>query len=505
MRQNRLAPRSTRMKTPLGLYLLAIPFLAIAQTTPVTCTPATLTGTRSLMLNGRDVSSTAVLSKIALSVGAATFDGAGNVTFNLTTNTNQSAGVLQPMSGTYTLPSNCIGTLTITTGDTATYTLIPYNTGKNFTITGQDATYSFAGTGGPPPAACLTSTLSGAYAFTGNGYSLVSGAVTGVNTISGLLQFDGAGAITGNWSVATSGNSTPNTVTGHYTVSSSCTASATVTDANGATYTLSFTFTTVDGANFQVLLANATSSFTGNGHSTFTNPGLAVELAAGTSLTVPPGSLFSIYGFGLTSGAAQATSFPLPTTLSNATVTVNGEMVPLYAVDNKALGAEGIINAQMPLDVQPGVATLVVKNGTAVSNSVAINIPATAQPGVLVYGNNHALAQNFADNYSLNSDSAPAKVGDVVVVYFTGGGPVQGGSALTSGGPTPGQQFPVSETYSATVAGVAATLDYVGLVPTTVGGFYQADVVIPKVAAGDRNLIITIGGKASNTTVISVN
>jgi uncharacterized protein (TIGR03437 family) len=502
MRQNQFALRSNHMKT-LSLCLLAIPFVATAQTTPVTCTLATLTGPRSLMLNGRNVSSTAVLSNVALSVGTATFDGAGNVTFSLATNTNQSAGASQSMSGTYTLPSNCIGTLNITTGDTAAYTLIPYNSGKNFTITGQDATYSFAGSGGAPPTACLTATLSGAYAFTGNGYSLASGAIGGVNTISGLLQFDGTGAITGNWSVATSGTTTANTISGRYTVSSSCVASATVTDANGATYTLSFTVTSADGANFQVLLANSTASFTGNGHSTFTNPGLAVQLAAGASLTVPPGSLFSIYGFGLTSGAAKAEVFPLPPTLSNATVTVNSEVVPLYAVDNKALGAEGIINAQMPLDVQPGVATLVVKNGTVFSNSVAINIPATAQPAVFIYGNNHAVAQNFP-SFALNSSSAPANIGDTVIVYFTGGGPVQGGSALTSGGQTPGQ-FQISENDSATIAGVNAQLGYVGLVPTAVGGFYQANVTVPKVGAGDRNLVITINGKASNVTLISVN
>jgi len=495
------------MKIAFSLGLLTIPFLATAQTTttPVTCTAATLTGPHSLMLSGRNLSSTAALSKVALSVGTATFDGVSGVTFSLTTNTNQTGGTVQPMSGTYTLPATCLGTLNITTGDTATYTLIPYNSGKNFTLTGQDATYAFTGSGGTAPAACVTATLSGSYAFTGNGYSLNAGAITGVNTISGLLQFDGAGAITGNWTVSTGGNATPDSATGKYTLASNCTGNATVTDSAGATYNFLFTVTSTDGANFQLLLANSTSSFTGNGHSTFTNPGLAVELAAGASLTVPAGSLFSIYGFGLTTGAAQATKFPLPSTLAGGSVTVNGEAVPLYSVDNKALGAEGLINAQMPLDIQPGVATLVVKNGTAVSNAVAINIPATAQPGVLVYGeNNHAVAQNFNDNYSLNSDSTPANVGDVVVVYFTGGGPVRGGNALTSGGQTPSQQYPVSESYSATLAGVTATLDYVGLVPTTVGGFYQADVVVPKVASGDRNLVLTIGGKASNTTQISV-
>ncbi len=483
-----------------GLFLLASPFLMQAQTTPVTCTNASLTGTHSLLLTGRDVLSTVVFSKSSQGVGTATFDGIGGVTFNLTTNTNSSASVTQKLTGTYSLPSNCLGTLTITGGDSASFTLIPYNQGKNFTITGQDATYAFTGGGGIAPTACLAATLSGAYTFTGSGYALTAGVISGVNTISGLLQFDGAGAITGNWSIANSTTITPVNVTGQYTVSPSCVASATVKDANGVSSTFYFTVTSADGANLSLLLANATTTFSGAAHSTFTNPGLAVELAAGAGLTVPPGSLFSIYGTGLSTGQGQAINFPLPTTLAKATVTVNGEQAPLYFVDQ----TDGLINAQMPLDIQPGIATVVVTNGTAVSNAVAVVIPATAQPGVFVYGNNHAAAQNFP-SYSLNTSANHAKVGDTIVVYFTGGGPVLGASALGTGRQTPAQGFQVTEDVSATIAGVKANVTYAGLVPTSVGGFYQANIVVPTgVASGDRTLILTIGGKASNATVVSV-
>lgn len=468
---------------------------------PATCSAATLTGTRSLALSGRDVTG-AVLSKTSLSVGTATFDGAGKVTFNLTTDTNQSQSTAQTLSGIYSLPSNCAGAINIATGDTASFTLIAFNQGKNFTITGQDATYGFTGGGAEQPATCLTSTFSGTYAFSGNGFALASGVIGGVNSISGLLQFDGAGAINGNWSIATIGAATNATVAGHYSVSSSCLANALVTDASGASYDLAFTVTSADGANFSVLGASPLNLFTAAGHSTFTNPGLAVELAAGSGLTAPPGSLFSIYGSDLSAGQGQATSFPLPTTLASTTVTINGEKVPLYYVNDKALGTTGLINAQMPLDVQPGVATLVVKNGTDVSNSVAVTVPATAVPGVFIYGNNHAASQNLP-GYTLNSPSTPASVGDIVVVYFTGGGPVQGESTLVFGQATPVSLFPVTETASATLGGVPATVEYAGLTPTAVGGLYQANIVIPNGAAGEQSLVITIGGTASNATSIS--
>jgi uncharacterized protein (TIGR03437 family) len=148
------------------------------------------------------------------------------------------------------------------------------------------------------------------------------------------------------------------------------------------------------------------------------------------------------------------------------------------------------------------MATVIVKNGTTVSNSVAVTIPATAVPGVFIYGSNRTVAQNYP-SYALNSTSAPAPAGSVIIVYFTGGGPVQGGSALITGHAAPTTTtYPLSETASATIGGLSATIEFIGLAPGFVGT-YQANIVIPTIAAGTHNLIITIGGTASNTTVIS--
>jgi uncharacterized protein (TIGR03437 family) len=145
-----------------------------------------------------------------------------------------------------------------------------------------------------------------------------------------------------------------------------------------------------------------------------------------------------------------------------------------------------------------------VKNGTTVSNAVAITVPSTANPGVFIYGTNHASAQNFP-SYDLNSATTPAKAGTVIVVYFTGGGAVQGASSISTGHPTPSKTFPlVTANYSVTIAGISATVDYIGLTPTLIG-VYQADIVVPTIASGDHNLVITIDGVASNTTVVSTN
>src|SRR5579864_5044736 len=275
--------------------LLAAPFLAHAQTTPVSCTAATLNGTYALVYTGRDILPSVALTKEIMSVGTITFDGVSAVTASVTTDTNQAAGGTQTLSGTYTLPSNCVGTVNITTGDTASFTVIPYNKGAYFTLTGQDGTYQFTGSGNPQPGSCLLSTLSGNYVFNGNGFALSAGAVTGVNFISGILQFDGAGSVAGNWSIATNGTAAPDTVSGHYTFASSgCTGSATLTDPGGTAFTVNFVMTSTNMANMSGIVATSTEAFSMTAHSTFTNPGLSVANAAGVSTGTPPGSLFSI-------------------------------------------------------------------------------------------------------------------------------------------------------------------------------------------------------------------
>jgi uncharacterized protein (TIGR03437 family) len=135
------------------------------------------------------------------------------------------------------------------------------------------------------------------------------------------------------------------------------------------------------------------------------------------------------------------------------------------------------------------------------SNSVAVTVPGTATPGIFLYGSNRAVVQN--PDFSLNSPTSPASVGQVVVAYLTGGGPVNAAGSLTTGHASPNGLSPVTESVLVTVGGVTAAVNYLGLTPTLVG-LYQANIVVPQVAAGDRALVITIGGTASASALISV-
>jgi uncharacterized protein (TIGR03437 family) len=155
----------------------------------------------------------------------------------------------------------------------------------------------------------------------------------------------------------------------------------------------------------------------------------------------------------------------------------------------------------LPENIQPGVATVIVKNGTFTSNAAAIIVPATATPGIVVYGNDRAVVVN--QDGSINSPSSPAKVGDILVAYFTGGGPVTAAGPLVTGAASPAGMSPVTGSNSIKVSGVDALVNYVGLTPGSVG-LYQANFVVPKVGAGDHQLVITIAGQASNNPLIAV-
>ena len=100
---------------------------------------------------------------------------------------------------------------------------------------------------------------------------------------------------------------------------------------------------------------------------------------------------------------------------------------------------------------------------------------------------------------NVNSSSDTASVGDEVVLYFTGGGPVNAAGPLVKGTPAPAGLSPVTDPNpSITVGGTSANVAYVGLTPGSIG-LYQANFFVPQIAKGTYPVVITIGGTASNT------
>jgi hypothetical protein len=235
--------------------LLAVPLLAQPQIGGGTCSTASLNGKYSVSLSGRALSATVGFTSVSQAVGSVAFDGLSKVTFTLTNNTNKFFGVAETLSGTYTLQSNCVGAISITSGDTASFTLLTYNNGgNNYLITGEDGVYSFTGNGGILPATCASTIPAGSYSFNGNGFGLGSGAVSNAFDISGVIQI---GATATNSIAVTSYLATGTGITvvnstGTFTVTPNCTATASVTDSTGTAYALTLEITSANGENFFV-------------------------------------------------------------------------------------------------------------------------------------------------------------------------------------------------------------------------------------------------------------
>ena len=457
------------------------------------CSASSLNGAYAFTLSGRAVSSAGAFTGTFQSNGTATFDGQGKVTMSLTANTNQALAKALTYSGTYTIASSCSGSISLTSGSTANFNLVVWSSGNAFNIAGQDATYVYSGSGVTPPKVCATSTVSGAYAFSANGFALAGSNVAGVLDTSGILQFDGQGNFTASYVSSTVGGSLPITATGTYSVNTACIGSGTFTDSTGKSLTLNFAVNNPTGADFDLIAAYPQQMASGTAHNTILNPSQSIGNVASYAVNyTPAGSVFVLFGQNLATGNAQATKVPLSNTLLTTTVTVNGEQAPLFFVST------GQIDAQMPWDIPGGtVATVVVKNGSSTSNAAAVFVPATGAPGINAAG---AIANQDG---SVNSSSNPAKVGDEMTAFFTGGGPVQASGSLTTGAGSPPGLSSVTGNYTVTVGNQTANVVYVGLSPGSVG-LYQANFFVPQLAKGTYPVVITIGGQPSNTgTVIA--
>jgi uncharacterized protein (TIGR03437 family) len=473
--------------------LLTAPMFA--QIAGGTCSASNLTGPYSLTLSGRAISAAGSIAGSLQGNGTATFDGVSKVTMTGTVNTNLASGKSFSYSGTYTVPSNCYGTITLTTGSAASFALVVWSSGTQYDITGSDATYVYSGSGSSnqPQGGCAAATLSGTYTYDASGPSLSGTAETGSADEAGVFQFDGQGNVTASYTITESGT-TPAaiTATGTYSVTSGCLASATLTDSNQKTNALNLVIMGNYGQNASLIQASSQFMFDGSAHSAIENPSQAIANVASYAINAtPPGSVFALFGSGLATKTASATNVPLPTTLLTTSVKVNGTSVPLFYVDT------GQIDAQMPWEIPGGtVASVVVVNGSSTSNAVAVYVPATGTPGLSFYSTNRAVVVNV--NGSTNSSTAPAAVGDEVVLYFTGGGPVTAAGKLTDGAVAPSGLSPVTGSYTITVGGISATnIPYVGLTPGGIG-LYQANFVVPQIAKGTYPVVLTIAGQASN-------
>jgi uncharacterized protein (TIGR03437 family) len=233
--------------------------------------------------------------------------------------------------------------------------------------------------------------------------------------------------------------------------------------------------------------------------------GVVSASAFGEFTSAGPGSWVEIYGSNLavdTRGwqSSDFNGINAPTSLDGTSVTIGGVSAYVDYISPMQ------VNVQVP-NVAPGTQPLVVQ--TAAGSSPVYNLTVeTVEPGLLapssfkINGMQYVVALD-GNSYVLpigaisGLTSAPAKAGDVIVLYGVGFGPV---SPAVPEGQIVEQQNALPS-FNMSIGGAPATVQYAGLAPDFVG-LYQFNVVVPSIASNDAaRVTFSVSGTAGTQTL----
>jgi uncharacterized protein (TIGR03437 family) len=211
--------------------------------------------------------------------------------------------------------------------------------------------------------------------------------------------------------------------------------------------------------------------------------------------TAAPGGYGAIIGTNLGTKTADwgspAAGRNLPIELNGVRVRVNSQFAAVEYVSptqinfivpsNTPAG-----NASIEVTTPAGGMSTTLQVGTAAPGLFTYNVKGTAMAAALFAGTQTYVG---APGSVPGHDSRPAMAGDVIELYGTGMGPTQpvAPDGLAFSTPYPAAKL---EAFKATIGGVAATVQYAGLVAP---GLYQVNVEIPPgVAGGDQTVNLAV-------------
>jgi uncharacterized protein (TIGR03437 family) len=394
-----------------------------------------------------------------------------------------------------------------------------------------DGTYGFSGDGGPAKSASMTSIPGLAVDPSGNLYLTdefnnrvrimqPAGAALGVAPAS--LAFTSTGATSQTFAVSATGgtlswSAAASTVTGGAWLSVSPASGSSPAGGAGTTVTVTVNSTGLAAGAYygeiQVTSSDAsdpvelvTVSLT-IGAAATTPPSVAaggVLSNASYSLQTPlaPGMLVSIFGSNLTAAGQvyTAPAYPLPTQMGGVTVTIGGELVPLYAV------TPGQINAVLPFDLPVNTTLpLIVTYNNAVSAPEPVTMVAS-EPGIFTLSENGqgtgiVVLIHPDGSQAIVGPANPAAAGDILVIYCTGLGDTNPRGVAGSPAPvTPLAQ--AIDPVTATLGGVKVPVSFAGPTPGY-AALYQVNATVPAgiAASSTAPLILTQSGRSSPSAV----
>lgn len=222
-----------------------------------------------------------------------------------------------------------------------------------------------------------------------------------------------------------------------------------------------------------------------------------VVSAASFQPVLSRGCLVSLFGTGLANSTVSATSLPLPRSLADVTVRVNGIEAPLWFV------SPGQINFQLPYESPlHGTATIQVIRSGAQSGLVDVELRPYS-PGVFTFIAAAGVVSpiiTHADGFLVNSNN-PSHPGERIVVWGTGIGDVVvvPSTGEVASGLAAARVLPI-----VTIGDVPAVVEYAGLTPGSVG-LAQFNIRLPDVlTSGLPALVVRFDNVASPPVFIPV-
>jgi uncharacterized protein (TIGR03437 family) len=199
---------------------------------------------------------------------------------------------------------------------------------------------------------------------------------------------------------------------------------------------------------------------------------------------IVPGSLASIFGVNLASGALASATLPLPTVLAGTRVMVNGQAATLLYVSDRQ------INFVVPR-ISGSEAEVVVTSGVN-ARTEPVRVPMrAADPGIFVLSEN--LGAVLIAGTALTTAQRPARTGDILEIYCTG----LGETSMSDNGITETVVRP-----QVSIGGLDAEVLYSGPAPGF-AGLYQVNArVVAGSGAGPRPLVMRSGAASSNSVTV---
>lgn len=220
----------------------------------------------------------------------------------------------------------------------------------------------------------------------------------------------------------------------------------------------------------------------------------AVNAANYDGSAIASGEILTLFGSGL--GSPQLTLAKIgptslfPTKLDETSVLFDGIPAPLLYV------SDGQLACVTPFSVQSSLSHIVVLRNGSLSNFYEVPVTASEPAIFTADGSGAGQGAILNEDGSVNSSTNPAKPGEVIVLFGTGGGAAQ--SSTVDGSVSAG---PSSLTLPATVTigGLDSQVLYDGAAPSLVAGVVQVNAVVPVSAtSGSLPVILKVGENASS-------